>query len=567
MRTLLQIEPMEERVLPAAFQQLPVLPFSDPAVLDHARAIVSRGEMLGRNADVFLKFGDSNSSTGGFIPPVYLTPLGMPGYNPITSGLAATHPELLGTRALYSGGAGSDSFLREGPGAFPGWTISNVLSAVQGQIAATNAGIALVMIGTNDMGTVGNLPLFKGQLQYLVGVFLTDGVLPVLSTIPDSHYANGAFHKLDLAYNQIIADVAAQYRIPLWNAWLALNQLPNQGIGPDGVHLNTSPNGGGSLWPADMAFGQNVRNLEALQILDWFQKNVAISAAEFLIPKRDWQPLSVDQPLYAVSRDAGSSSIVDVYDSSSGMLMDQFLALSPYDRSGVRVAMGDTNGDGFADIVCASMGPNGVVKVISGADGTVLTRFTPFKASWPNVKIAVGDLDGDGALEIVAARGNTGAVRIVEGRTFALAPSFPAFVQPTPGVTVAVANIDGLGPAIVVAGRPTSPIVRYFDATGMLLAKFAPFIGSGVGMAVAAADLDGDGSDEIIVGRDGAKQRLLVFTGATHEALAEFDLPPIADPLFGIRLGTMRSATGTDTLLVGSAPGAGLGTGLRRPLR
>src|SRR5215831_2208460 len=124
MHRQLQVEQLELRDVPAAaFQSLPVFPFSDLAVTDHIRAIVARGERLGRHPGVFVKFGDSNSSTGGLLPPNYLTPLGMPAYNPFQSGLAATHPELLDTWSVYRGlaGVGVDSLVREGPGAFPGW--------------------------------------------------------------------------------------------------------------------------------------------------------------------------------------------------------------------------------------------------------------------------------------------------------------------------------------------------------------------------------------------------------------------------------------------------------------
>src|SRR5579871_2362648 len=97
----LSVEPLEPREVPStAYQNLPILPTSDPAVLDNARAIAERGRLLGRNDNVFMRVGDSNSSVLG-IDSNYLTPLGQPGYNPFLSGLAALHPELLDTLNTY----------------------------------------------------------------------------------------------------------------------------------------------------------------------------------------------------------------------------------------------------------------------------------------------------------------------------------------------------------------------------------------------------------------------------------------------------------------------------------
>ena len=118
----LHVEHLEVRDTPAgSFQSLPVLPFSDLAVLDHARAIVSRGQQLGLRTDTFVRFGDSNSSFYGIgkdIVAPYMVPLGAATYNPSVSGLAATHPELLDTWQVYShalNSRGVNSFSWLGP--------------------------------------------------------------------------------------------------------------------------------------------------------------------------------------------------------------------------------------------------------------------------------------------------------------------------------------------------------------------------------------------------------------------------------------------------------------------
>src|SRR5262249_18632417 len=137
-----------------------------------------------------------------------------------------------------------------------GWTSADVLKHVADEVAATNAGIAVVMIGTNDIFGGVSLADFRRNVTRIAPTLSGLGVVPVLSTLPDIVYGGGIY-QVD-PYNQVIAEVAAECRVPLWNLWKATHTLPNEGVDALGTHLAVSPNGGGSLWPADMPFGQNV---------------------------------------------------------------------------------------------------------------------------------------------------------------------------------------------------------------------------------------------------------------------------------------------------------------------
>jgi hypothetical protein len=550
----LRVERLEARDLPAVpFQSLPIFPFQNLTALDHARAIAALGDYVGRRDDVLLKIGDSNSSA--FPTSHFLAPLGSAGYDPVASGLAATHPELLDTWWEYR--TAPNSLAREGPSAFPGERAPQVLASLAREIRRVNPGIALVMIGTNDAMVTRDGPAFRAHLGRIVEVLLEARVVPVLSTIPDSHFRGSAYQPLLMAFNQIIAGVAERYAVPLWNAWATWHRLPNHGLRPDGVHLNFSPNGAGSFWAADLLFAQNARNLQALRILDWFRESVC-EAALLAPPARDWQPMASGRALYAVGRDAGSSSRVDVFDAATGTLVNRFLAFHPTSTLGVRVVTGDTNDDGFLDIVCWS-DRAGTIRVVSGADGSTLGRHRPFgELVGTGLSVAIGDLDADGALEIVAARGGrTPGVVVIGGRTGAVLTTFEPFAERIRSVSVSVAGVEGMGAVIAVARGGRNPEAAYFTPLGQRVGTLT-LDGPIRRPVIVAADLDRDGFDEIVVGRSGARETVDVYDAVARELVASQDIGPVPDRGFGIRLGVLHGPDG-DLLLVASAPGMAVG--------
>ena len=81
-----------------------------------------------------------------------------------------------------------------------------------------------------------------------------------------------------------------------------------------------------------------------------------------------------------------------------------FFAFDKRERGGVSVALGDVNGDGKDEIIAGS-GEGSVPRVrIFKGDGTIIREFTLASApSREGVMVSVGDVNGDGRLEILAS--------------------------------------------------------------------------------------------------------------------------------------------------------------------
>ena len=114
----------------------------------------------------------------------------------------------------------------------------------------------LISLGTNDGY---NPPTFKDNLRAIIDMTLEQKRLPVLMLKADNVEKN-------YSINQDIADLAAEYDIPVWNFWAAIQQLDNGGLQPDGVHLTfysnyfSDPKAFNTAWA--------YRNLTALQVLE-----------------------------------------------------------------------------------------------------------------------------------------------------------------------------------------------------------------------------------------------------------------------------------------------------------
>src|SRR5437667_33180 len=139
-------------------------------------------------------------------------------------------------------------------------------------------------------------------------------------------------------------------------------------------------------------------------------------------------------------------------------------------RGGVSVAVGDVNGDGFADVI-AGAGPGGGphVKVFSGKDGSLLQSFMAYDPGFTGgVSVAAGDVNGDGKADVITGAGPGGGPNVtIFDAAGTLLHSFFAYAQGfSAGIYVAPADVnhDGLADVVTGAGAGGGPNVSVFSA-------------------------------------------------------------------------------------------------------
>ncbi|MFO0936849.1 MAG: VCBS repeat-containing protein [Gemmataceae bacterium] len=196
--------------------------------------------------------------------------------------------------------------------------------------------------------------------------------------------------------------------------------------------------------------------------------------------------------MIATGADGGGGPHVRIFDLAAGKVIDQFFPYPEKFLGGVRVAMGDVNGDGIPDLVTAPgpIPPGGfstgsLVKVYDGRNRRVITEFHAYDPRWQNgVWIATGDITRDGRAEIVtgADAGGGPHVRVFEGTNGRFLTDFFPFPREfTGGVRVAAHDINGDGVLDFLcapgpfAGR-IPPAVRVFDGRSKRpMTEFTPF--------------------------------------------------------------------------------------------
>jgi hypothetical protein len=227
-----------------------------PTLSPEALAVYRRGLALGNNPGVFAKIGDCNSENGRF-----LVMFEQPGLYT----LGERYAGLQSTVDYFAG-----SWERTSVAAQSGFSPASVMDPVFGDPAYCRAdegpllceyrlirpSVALIALGTHYAPTMAQ---YEADLRVVIEESIRLGVVPVLATKADDVEGQGRI-------NAIIRRLAAEYRMPLWDFWLAAQSLPNGGLNEDGIHPSYARPIFDDPW--SMQQGWPWRNLTALLTLD-----------------------------------------------------------------------------------------------------------------------------------------------------------------------------------------------------------------------------------------------------------------------------------------------------------
>lgn len=168
-------------------------------------------------------------------------------------------------------------------------------------------------------------------------------------------------------------------------------------------------------------------------------------------------------PIIVTGTDIGGAPEVKVFDAHTLTLKFDFFAYPTNFTGGVRVAVGDVNGDGIPDIITGD-GPGGPpeVKIFDGLTGVLIQDYTPFTPFFfGGIYVASGDVNNDGFADVIVGADTGGApnVKSFSGRDGSLQYNFFAYKSSfTGGVRVAAGDVNGDGFAdIITVTGPGSP--------------------------------------------------------------------------------------------------------------
>ena len=234
-------------------------------VIEHIAEIRERNPDL--REDAFSKMGGSSVASKAFLH-CFASPYVELG----------EHGHLAKTIDYFNTGR-RNSFNRPSEAAGVSWNLRYVLGGrpanFRQEINATQARWALVLFGSNDAQNE-NERVYLKRLVYLVEQMEEMGVVPILgSALPRRNkYKNRWIHR----FNLITEAVAKHWALPYIDYHAALSALPRKGLARDGVHPNVLPPGGlkntCNLTQRGLRYGNNVRNLQTLQMLDAIRATV-----------------------------------------------------------------------------------------------------------------------------------------------------------------------------------------------------------------------------------------------------------------------------------------------------
>lgn len=181
-------------------------------------------------------------------------------------------------------------------------------------------------------------------------------------------------------------------------------------------------------------------------------------------------------------------------------------AVYPVGKTPFSVAAADVNGDHKLDLVTANQG-DGTVSVLLNQGGGTFAPQVAYVAGDEPVSIAAADLNGDNAVDLAVANYRSDTVSVLLNKNdgtgkFASRTAYAVGSRPR---AVVAADVDGDGAVDLVAANSLSDTISVLENQGA--GAFAPQLTAAVGRnpySVVVCDLDADGTPELATANRGS---------------------------------------------------------------
>jgi hypothetical protein len=225
------------------------------------------------------------------------------------------------------------------------------------------------------------------------------------------------------------------------------------------------------------------------------------------------------------------------------------------------VALGDLNGDGRLDIAVTTAGTHHVLVFFQGTGGTFpttpsLTLGSAGVTDAPSA-VALGDLDGDGALDIACASAGDNNLGVFMQTGPGVYSATPTFVLASPDgpfqpASLAISDVNSDGALDLVATSNDGALIAYFydQHAHAFLPEDLRIDGAGTLAAptgIVAGDLDGDGRTDLVIANSGVSEIAVLL----QRRAGNFNTAPDAT------LGSSTDTSSPSAIAVGDLDGDG----------
>lgn len=195
-----------------------------------------------------------------------------------------------------------------------------------------------------------------------------------------------------------------------------------------------------------------------------------------------------------------------------------------------KIAIGDLDNDGKADIACSLASINGIAVFKNTSTGANISfaAKTDFTVTGSSEGIAIGDLTQDGKPEIITAVGGAGGISLLENTstpgTISFNPRVHYFTDGAP-YDVAIADIDGDGRADMMSSNTTGNNITIYRNNGSNPLSFdakinLPTASDARGMALN--DLNADGKPDIVTSHSGSDSAFCILMNTSTPGAITF---------------------------------------------